>query len=238
MTETVRPGVDLSEDNTRSIVNSVVVCMVLSGLSVIARFYSRHLKKSSIAITDWLILGGLAGAWVVSLIIIEGKMHRLMPILSKCVANEAAAAKRGLGKHVEVVGLAGVRQLLLLSFVGQIFYSISFPLVKISILFFYRQIFVSRFMTIATTATSIFVAMWGIALLLVTIFSCQPIHGQWDLTIKSKCVDAETFFWGNSIPNILADILILSLPVKEVLHLQMSRSAKTLVCGMFLMGGL
>ncbi|KAF1961785.1 hypothetical protein CC80DRAFT_392505, partial [Byssothecium circinans] len=40
-----------------------------------------------------------------------------------------------------------------------------------------------------------------------------------------------------SIPNILADLLILSLPVKEVIHLQMSRSSKTLVCGMFLLGG-
>ncbi|KAF1961786.1 hypothetical protein CC80DRAFT_543150 [Byssothecium circinans] len=114
--------------------------MVLSGLSVIARFTSRHLKKSSLAISDWLIIGGLAGAWVMSLIIIE-------------------AAKRGLGKHVEVVGLAGVRELLLLSYIGEIFYSISFAPVKISILSFYREIFASRFMNIATTGISIFVVM-------------------------------------------------------------------------------
>jgi len=77
----VRPGVDLSEDNTGSIITSVIVCMVLSGLSVIARFASRYLKKASIAVSDWLILGGLAGAWAISLIIIQGKVDRLAPML-------------------------------------------------------------------------------------------------------------------------------------------------------------
>ncbi|PVH99804.1 hypothetical protein DM02DRAFT_507194, partial [Periconia macrospinosa] len=64
-----------------------------------------------------------------------------------------------------------------------------------------------------------------------TIFSCQPIHGFWGITIKSKCVNQSTFFLENSIPNILTDILILCLPVREVWNLQMSRGVKTLVCG-------
>lgn len=148
------------------------------------------------------------------------------------------AAKRGLGKHVNTVEMARVREILLATYIGELFYSISFPLIKVSILLFYRQIFASRFVDIAAIGIGIFVTMWGIALLFVTIFSCQPIHGFWDLTIQSKCVDSETFFWGNSIPNILADILILCLPINEIRKIRMSLSDKTLVCGIFLTGSL
>ncbi|PVH99805.1 hypothetical protein DM02DRAFT_656087 [Periconia macrospinosa] len=127
-------------DSTESIIISVIACMVLSGFRVIGRFASRFLKKTPIGVRDWLILGGLAGAFAISIIIIQ-------------------AAKRGLGKHVEIVGLAGVRQLLLYSYIGEIFYSISFLLIKMSTLFFYRQIFGSRFMNLATTGISIFVVL-------------------------------------------------------------------------------
>jgi hypothetical protein len=141
-----------------------------------------------------------------------------------------------MGKHVEFVGMTGVRTGLLLNYIGEIFYSISFPLIKISILLFYREIFPGRFISISTTCISVFVLMWGIAVLLVTIFSCQPIHGFWDVRTPSKCVDSEKFFWGNSIPNILADILILCLPVKEISQVRMSRKDRALVSGIFLTG--
>jgi len=76
--------------------------------------------------------------------------------------------------------------------------------------------------------------------LFVAIFSCTPIHGFWDLlTMKPppKCINNKAFYIGLSVPNILADIVILCLPVTKVWKLQMSRRSKTAVSGMFLLGG-
>jgi hypothetical protein len=55
--------------------------MVLSGLSLVGRFTSRYLKKASVTISDGLIVGGLLGAWALTLIVIECEVDRLSPML-------------------------------------------------------------------------------------------------------------------------------------------------------------
>ena len=80
--------------------------------------------------------------------------------------------------------------------------------------------------------------MWGTAILLVSIFSCQPVNGFWDVTIPSKCINTRNFFIGNSVPNICMDVFILALPFGKVWKLQMSARNKILVSGLFLLGGL
>lgn len=89
-----------------------------------------------------------------------------------------------------------------------------------------------------TNAVGLIVIAWGIALLLVSIFSCKPVNGFWDITIPSVCINTRNFFIGNSVPNISADVFILALPVNKVWHLKMSLKSKIIVSGLFLLGGL
>ena len=89
-----------------------------------------------------------------------------------------------------------------------------------------------------TNAVGLIVIAWGIALLLVSIFSCKPVNGFWDITIPSVCINTRNFFIGNSVPNICADVFILALPVNKVWHLKMSLKSKIIVSGLFLLGGL
>ena len=86
--------------------------------------------------------------------------------------------------------------------------------------------------------TGAFVVAWGLVLILVSIFTCKPIHGLWDITIPSTCINSRDFFLGNSIPNICMDVFILSLPVRKVWQLQMPVRQKFLVSGLFLLGGM
>ena len=51
------------------------------------------------------------------------------------------------------------------------------------------------------------------------------------------CIDYKNFFISNSSLNILADVMILCLPMGKVWELQMSRKSKAAVSGMFLTGG-
>lgn len=69
------------EDNTGSIITTLIICMVLSGLSIVGRFTSRYLKKASVTISDGLIVGGLLGAWALTLIVIECEIDKHTPIL-------------------------------------------------------------------------------------------------------------------------------------------------------------
>lgn len=123
-------------------------------------------------------------------------------------------------------------------FAAEILYSICLPLIKISILLLYRSIFPTYGFTVATNVVGAFVIAWGTACLLVSIFSCVPIRGFWDITTPSKCISTREFFMGISIPNIIMDVTILALPMGKVWHLQMSRGRRLAVSGMFLLGGL
>ena len=75
-------GSNTHHGKDRNAIVSIVVCMAIAGLVVAGRFVSRRLKGVNSGISEWLALGGLAGAWIVSALVIEGKNHRLL--FSQC----------------------------------------------------------------------------------------------------------------------------------------------------------
>lgn len=117
-------------------------------------------------------------------------------------------------------------------------YTITLVLAKISILYLYRSIFPGRKFRIATNLIGAFVLCWGISVPLITIFSCKPIDGSWDITFPSSCINRRNLFIGFAVFNILADVFILALPMMEVWRLQMALRQKFMISGMFLLGGL
>ncbi|KAI1271982.1 hypothetical protein F5Y07DRAFT_413060 [Xylaria sp. FL0933] len=207
-----------ADDDRGYIIASTIPCMVLSFIAVAMRLASRRIRRLRLLAADYLAITGLVCAWVLSLFVIEG-------------------TKSGLGLHIEQVSIVSIRQILIELFVSELFYTIGFIAIKLSIISLYRQLFLTRFMLFSTMLLAIFVILWGTALLLVTIFSCTPVHGFWDVDVPSKCVNSKWFFIGNAIPNILADILLLFLPIHDVWKLQLSRASKVGVIGMFILGG-
>ena len=75
------------------------------------------------------------------------------------------------------------------------------------------------------------------ATVLVSIFSCHPVNGYWDRTVPATCIDSRAFYLGNAIANILTDVIILTLPVQMVWHLQTPRSQKIALTFIFGLGG-
>jgi len=124
--------------------------------------------------------------------------------------------------------------------VAEAFYTLTLPLIKISILLFYRGIFLGRRFEIMTYIIGAFVLAWFAAGFFLGMFGCHPIRANWDVNLDpiTNCVNQRAEYIGTSIPNILADFAILCLPVYPVWHLQMSRRSKSAVFGMFLLGGL
>ena len=110
--------------------------------------------------------------------------------------------------------------------------------IKISILQLYRSIFPGRGFVIMTGVVGAGVIAWGIAVILVSIFQCNPVRGAWDLTVPATCITLPKFYLANAVPNIAMDVIILALPIPNVWTLQMSIRQKYVVSGLFLLGGL
>ena len=56
-------------------------------------------------------------------------------------------------------------------------------------------------------------AAWLLASITISIFQCLPIYAFWDEEIKKTCVNLTHFLIGNTVPNIVTDLVILGLPL-------------------------
>ncbi len=118
-----------------------------------------------------------------------------------------------------------------------LYYSVAAP-VKISLLCLYRRIFAVQSFKRMTLLVGLLVVLWWLAATLANIFSCMPFELLWDLSLKGRCFNFNLFWFSIGIIETVIDIIILLLPVKMVMALQMSRRNKTVLCGIFLLGGL
>ncbi|KAK3935773.1 integral membrane [Diplogelasinospora grovesii] len=213
------------EYNTGSeLVTQIIVMTVLATVIMSLRLGIRYHQFQKWSIDDWLILSSY-------------------PVLLLLAASGIAATiNGGVGRHLAVNMMADPQRFsrcLLYLWLAEFSYGTVCALIKCSILTMYYRIFPTRFMKTGTRLLFVLVAAWWVAVMLVTIFQCMPVQKAWDPYMEDgTCLEKEKFFLGNAIPNIITDILILGLPTFEVVRLQVTRSQKVAITGIFLLGGL
>ena len=109
-----------------------------------------------------------------------------------------------------------------------IFYALTQMLIKISILLFYREIFVGTKFVLLTYIIGAFVLAWFVITEVLTWLNCPPF----------KCNYLKAVIIWQTLSNIMTDVAILCLPLGKVWQLQMSLRLKVAVAGIFLLGGL
>ncbi|KAH7188019.1 uncharacterized protein B0J16DRAFT_396132 [Fusarium flagelliforme] len=120
----------------------------------------------------------------------------------------------------------------------EVSYGFACPLSKIAVLAMYYRVFsTSPLIRYSTYIMASLMAGWGIAVVIVSIFTCNPVRGYWDHSVPSKCIDSNKFYIGITIPNIIFDFVTVALPIREVWRLQMGRDKKWALTSIFLMGG-
>lgn len=117
-------------------------------------------------------------------------------------------------------------------------YGIAVTLIKMSILLFYRRIFVIPQFRLRINIVGVMVMVWFLANSFLSAFQCTPIEKAWLVLIPGKCIDPLKYILGVHTTNLALDIIILPLPVSAVWRLQMSLAKKISVAGIFLLGGL
>lgn len=82
------------------------------------------------------------------------------------------------------------------------------------------------------------VSLWVVGVFLAGGLICIPANKFWDQSIDGTCLNPYKVYYGQQIPNILTDVILLIMPIHVVWSLHISRYQKMLLCGVFLVGGL
>lgn len=121
---------------------------------------------------------------------------------------------------------------LILNYIVVILYNPELGLVKSSVLFFLLRLGGHQ----PLLRRSIQVLNWSniallIAVLFASIFTCVPVHKYWDRTVPGVC-NAESYqYLVTSGLTVLTDVLVLAIPIKIVVGLQIARKLKIiLIC--------
>lgn len=144
----------------------------------------------------------------------------------------------GLGQHASTLSqptLVGFFKLLL---AFECIYVVAVVLIKLSLLAMYLRIFPSRGFVIGSWIIGGTVVAWGIAIVLVCIFQCNPIYVAWMPWEEGTCINLKASFIGNAVPNLATDVAILCMPVKDLWNLKINLLQRvSLICS-FMLGGL
>lgn len=145
----------------------------------------------------------------------------------------------GCGRHFWQVTSAEYVELLKWTLPVNIFYMLSADLAKLSLLVLYLNFSPDR--TYLTTLYVLIIAFALCAIIYagVSIFGSQPFHAHWDLETMStaNCVDKPMFFLAASIANVVVDVVILPVPLRILLLLQIARRQKMSLLLLFATGG-
>lgn len=121
-------------------------------------------------------------------------------------------------------------------------YGISSPLVKLAVLVFIWRIFPTPTVRIGFITLSSITIAWAVSVQMVNLLQCRPLHAIWDIQLQAlsstHCLDFIIYYLSSSIANSVIDFATLMFPIQEILKLQMPRSRKIGMCGIFLLGGM
>ncbi|KJY00820.1 cfem domain containing protein [Zymoseptoria brevis] len=147
--------------------------------------------------------------------------------------------KLGLGKSVWTVPFENITKIQHIFYFSEDLYLAALPAIKISMLLTYLRIFAGKsFRQIVYVLIGLNIA-YSIAFILISVFQCQPISlawNGWDKEHEGRCNNINAQSWAAAGINIALDVAVVSLPLPQLLRMQLNPRKKFLVMIMFSMG--
>ncbi|RAL07847.1 uncharacterized protein BO97DRAFT_428887 [Aspergillus homomorphus CBS 101889] len=213
-------GIDLTASHHAKNNAAVIATYVLAAGAIALRLVARiRVQNTLIAADDWMILASLVSVTANFVSTIIGGYY-------------------GLGKHVWSVEMPDVIKVMRILFAYVLIYVVTVPLIKMSVLLFYRRIFgMNKAIWFCMALT---VGYW-LSCTIAFLVCCRPVSYYWTQYLDpsgGRCVfDLYPFYIGNAAANVTTDVIILLVPVPIVWRLQMRTAQKVLVCSIFMLGG-
>ncbi|PYH91603.1 hypothetical protein BO71DRAFT_401244 [Aspergillus ellipticus CBS 707.79] len=213
-------GLDLTASSTARN-DAVVLCMYsLAFITICFRLFSRlKVQQARMGLDDWLIIAALASG-------------------TANMACAVAGGRYGLGKHVWVVTLDEIENMVRILFANVLLYILTVPLIKISIILSYRRLFGMQW----TMWACIFLAIgYWIGCTVGFLCACQPVSYYWSQYEAPlgghRRFNLYPFYIGHAVANLAGDILILLVPIPLVWRLKLRVAQKIQILSIFLLGG-
>lgn len=147
------------------------------------------------------------------------------------VAGGEGDSERNLAEHPPEV----VRSAKLL-FIEPFLFSTTVALIKLSTLILYMRIFVKKNFHLACYIIIAVFAGWYVAAIIPQIFSSSPISRAWTRPGYGRRFDYAAYLLAMAAINTVMDVSIVFMPLFVIRTLQMSRTRKASVSGVFLLG--
>ncbi|KAI1362050.1 hypothetical protein F5Y08DRAFT_286095 [Xylaria arbuscula] len=191
----------------------------LAALAVCARLYTRLMIRGSVGVDD-----GLA---VISLLLTIGMN-----------VSQSVNAPQYLGRHIyDLDPTVDIPRFLQLFWINEIFYNASMLSIKMTFLTQYYRVFHHvRALKITYLLAIIIIGGWCMGQLLAVVFICVPVQGFWDKSVKAKCQNQLIGVYLNAVGTLVTDIAILALPLPAIWRLNLPRTQKWALIGIFSIG--
>ncbi|KAK6821765.1 hypothetical protein PG995_008480 [Apiospora arundinis] len=204
------------------------IMAVLAILFVGMRFYIRRSKKAGLKWDDWMILVSL-------LAMIATDVLAMCAISTNPTSAEAATVVTETHDYSPADVLYTK-----LSWATTIVYFSITSTTKLSILLLYNRIFSvdGLFRRLVSILLAMVVCFW-VGCTIANIANCVPMEYSWinSLSDPRYCFNFNIFWFASGICETVIDLLIVLLPVKVVLGLQLSTKKKVAIAFVFLLAG-
>ncbi|EUC43280.1 hypothetical protein COCMIDRAFT_7265 [Bipolaris oryzae ATCC 44560] len=210
----------MAQEDRGPLTKSVIIAFtVLSYIAVSLRLFARiRYIGLQLGWEDYAIVVSLATATVASVF-------------------QVLQANAGNGKHAIFIEFPeGFRPILKYLFWSIIFYNISLTFTKISILLQYGRIFTVRKMRIPLHIIMGMCIIWGVCMVIVAVYTCEPLPAKDGGPKQSSCVEGPIIWFVNAAINILTDLLVAFLPVKVIWNLQIAKRPKIALIAILTIG--
>ncbi|KAI9050312.1 hypothetical protein LZ554_005479 [Drepanopeziza brunnea f. sp. 'monogermtubi'] len=200
------------------------IVFALALVSVCLRFYTRRMIKAGWAADDWWILVGLLLTLSAASILLYGVRE------DPSGGEDINRDDPDFNYHLHVTYLKT-------SFTAAILYFSVVTSIKISILCMYRRIFPVDGFFIQSQIMGALILVWWLVGSVLTTVSCLPWRRFWEgPPAGGYCFNFNIYWMSMGAVELVIDTLLLILPVRMVLVLQLSRQQKILVVGIFALG--
>ncbi|KOS41239.1 hypothetical protein ACN38_g7877 [Penicillium nordicum] len=181
------------------------------------RFYARLRLMKITGREDWAILISFIFS-IIYLALVAAQLHYQM------------------GVHSALLSSYVLQQQLKCLWAAIPMYNASLAFTKFSILFQYLRIFPGKSFRIACYVTMAIVASYSSWAIVSGFVNCVPVAKFWNKDLPGNCLKFEALWFFNAAMNIMTDIALLLLPMPLLSKLQLPRTQKIALIGVFAMG--
>ncbi|KAK8000958.1 Satratoxin biosynthesis SC1 cluster protein 4 [Apiospora marii] len=154
--------------------------------------------------------------------------------------NIAMVVSGGVGKSMWQVTVDEYILLSKLTVASGILYNLAAVTAKVSILLFYHALTPDRYFRFAVTTMMTSFVLFSLIYIFISVFGCHPVSAAWDPAkmATAVCIDKGKFYLATTLTNVGMDSIVLLIPLRIVVPLQMPKRHKATLLLLFMAGGL